>query len=104
MLTKQKIIQTLCENKVVENIVLKKINFLDIDLKYDLIQEVYLILLEKDENKIIDSYINNKLLNYVKRIIYLTINSKTSPFYFKYLKYNQNKTEINEIFTEFREF
>ena len=61
-----------------------KVNLMDAD---DLEQEIYMILLEYNKNKIIELYNNNQLKYFIVGIIQRQYNSKTSPFYKKYKKY-----------------
>lgn len=55
--------------------------------KDDLIQEVYMILLEYREDKIIEMYEKKQLKFFIVRIIQNQYNSNNSPFYKKYKKY-----------------
>ena len=56
----------------------------DID---DLVQEVYVILLEYKPEKIIELWENKQLKFFIVGIIKRQYHSKTSPFYKKYKKY-----------------
>lgn len=58
----------------------------DID---DLTQEVYLILMEYDSNKIIELWDNKQMKFWLVRVITNQYFSKNSPFYKKYKKYYQ---------------
>ena len=53
----------------------------------DLIQEVYIILLEYSPNKIIELYEKKQLKFFIVGIIRRQYYSNTSPFYKKYKKY-----------------
>lgn len=55
----------------------------------DLEQEVYMILLEYDKDKIVELYERKQLKYFIVGIISRQYNSKTSPFYKKYKKYYQ---------------
>lgn len=90
------LLRELCENiRVSSN---------DID---DLMQEIYLILLEYDRDKLIELYEKKQLKFFMVRIIQNQYNSKTSPFYRKYKKYykyidgnyvnDENKVEDDEL-------
>lgn len=89
------LLRELCENiRVSSN---------DID---DLMQEIYLILLEYDRDKLIDLYEKKQLKFFMVRIIQNQYNSKTSPFYRKYKKYykyidgnfinNENNEDVDD--------
>lgn len=82
-----KIMTEVYEKKIIRNILENmRVSSTDID---DLEQEVYMILLDYDKDKIIEMY-NKKQLNYFcVGIIRRQYNSKTSPFYKKYKKYYQ---------------
>lgn len=79
-------------NKIINNIGVQS------DLKDDLSQEIYLILLEYDKDKL-QEMINNKQINFfVSRIITNQYNSKTSVFFKKFKKPMLNKLKtIDDI-------
>lgn len=90
-------IDKICNDGIVESI----IKNLGVSPKYvdDLTQEIYLILLEYDREKIIEMY-NNKQLNFfLTRIIKNQINSVTSPFYRKYRKFYELTDENKNNYT-----
>lgn len=72
----------------------------DID---DLIQEIYIILLEYNKDKLIDLYNKKQLRYFLVGIIQRQYHSSTSPFYKKYKKYYTlvdenyiNNVEVND--------
>lgn len=68
------------------------------DMKDDLAQEIYLILLEYDQDKLQEMINNNQIKFFISRIITNQYNSKTSIFYKKYKKPLINKLKtIDEI-------
>lgn len=82
---------------IIENM---RVSRLDAD---DLEQEIFMILLEYDKDKIIELYEKKQLRYFIVGIIQRQYNSKTSPFYKKYKKYYSivdanvlNNDEINE--------
>lgn len=80
-----KIITEVYEKEIVKEIISNmKVNLMDAD---DLEQEIYMILLEYNKNKIIELYNNKQLRYFIIGIIQRQYNSKTSPFYKKYKKY-----------------
>lgn len=92
--TKDEVIEELSRNKVVEEIILNVAGEMGFDEK-DLAQDIYLDLLNKDEEKLI--HMSDKELKYfLARIVVNNICSKTSPFYYKYKK-NTHYTTIDEI-------
>lgn len=92
-LAKEKTVETLCTNMGVEQA------YLD-----DLIQEIYLILLEYDEGKMIKMYERKQLKFFIVRIIMNQYFSRNSPFYKKYKLYDQRQDYNKEIETEEDEF
>ena len=85
-------IRELCNNM--------KVNQNDID---DLVQEIYVILLEYKENRIIEMYEKKQLKFFLVGVIQRQYFSSTSPFYKKYKKYYSivdgnfaNNEEVND--------
>jgi hypothetical protein len=85
-------IRELCENM--------RVSSADID---DLVQEIYLILLEYDNEKVINMYNNKQLKFFLVGIIQRQYHSVTSPYYKKYKKYYSlidantiNNSELND--------
>lgn len=79
------IVGRIAEEKRVEKIV-DNINNI-VRNKEDLIQEIYMVLLEYDEEKLRTLYDNNQLNFFLVRIIKNQYFSRTSPFHRKYRKY-----------------
>lgn len=88
-LYKTNIITELCEN----------IGVLPKDMD-DFTQEIYLILLEYNEEKLIEIYNKNQLKFFIVRIIQNQYNSKNSPFYMKYKRYSQRASELTQDIIE----
>ena len=96
-----KIIAEICEKGIIREIIDNmRVSAIDAD---DLEQEVYMILLEYDKDKIVQMYEKKQLKYFIIGIIQRQYNSKTSPFYKKYKKYYTivdanvlNNEEINE--------
>lgn len=75
-LAKDKVVENLCRNIGVCS------NYID-----DLVQEVYLIMLEYDQEKLKQIYEKGEINYWLTRIIMNQYCSNTSPFYKKYRKY-----------------
>lgn len=96
-----KILNELEENNTIREICNNmKVSQNDID---DLVQEIYVILLEYKENKIIEMYEKKQLKFFIVGIIQRQYYSNTSPFYKKYKKYYSivdgnfvNNEEVND--------
>lgn len=56
------------------------------DLYRDCLSELILVLGEMDEGRLIELNNNKQLVPYCCKVIYLSFNSPTSPFYKKYIK------------------
>ena len=94
---KYKIIDEISKDKVVEEIAYNIGDRGDEDLK-DLIQDIYINLLEKEDNLIETLYNTNQLKFYIIRMVVNNIHSKNSPYYTKYKKDKINKVKIEELY------
>lgn len=80
-----KIIAEVCTSGMIREMIDNmRVSPIDAD---DLEQEIYMILLEYDKNKIVELYNKKQLRYFIVGIIQRQYNSKTSPFYKKYKKY-----------------
>ena len=86
------IVDKLARNRVVEDMI-KNMNIND--YPDDLAQEIYLILLEYDKDKIEDIYNKNQINFFISRIITNQAFSKNSPFYLNYKKWDFNKEDLD---------
>lgn len=94
---KYKIIDEISKDKLVEEIVYNIGSKDDEDLK-DLIQDIYINLLEKEDSLIENLYSTNQLKFYIIRMVVNNIHSKNSPYYTKYKKDKINKIKIEELY------
>ena len=94
---KYSIIDEISKNKIVEEIVYNIGSKDDEDLK-DLIQDIYINLLEKEDNLIETLYNENQLKYFIIRMVVNNIHSKNSPYYTKYKKDKINKVKIEELY------
>ena len=86
------IVDKLARDRVVEDMI-KNMNIND--YPDDLAQEIYLILLEYDKEKIEDIYNKNQINFFISRIITNQAFSKNSPFYLNYKKWDLNKEDLD---------
>lgn len=86
------IVDKLARNRVVEDMI-KNMNIND--YPDDLAQEIYLILLEYDKDKIEEMYNKNQINFFISRIITNQAFSKNSPFYLNYKKWDFNKEDLD---------
>ena len=94
---KYKIIDEISKDKLVEEIVYNIGDKGDEDLK-DLIQDIYINLLEKEDDLIENLYSTNQLKFYIVKMVVNNIHSKNSPYYTKYKKDKINKVKIEELY------
>lgn len=95
-----KIVSKIAEERIVENIISNIYkNSNDEDLK-DLSIDIYLELLEKDEDCLLGIYERGQINYYITRIVLNNINSKTSRYYYLYKKNKSVTTPIDESNTE----
>ena len=107
-MTKWEIVDELSKNNIVEKIVFKLLSSSrnPFDCPEDLIQDIYLILLNSDENLIVALYNKGELGFYILRISRNQLLSKNSPYYTKYIKFRAKSDDLtqaaNTIFEEDR--
>ena len=89
-MTKNEIISIIAKERMVETAI-ANIAKTNSDVLKDLSQEIYLDLLEKDEQKIVKLYESNQIRFFVVRMILNNLFSKNSPFYQTFKK-NTNAT------------
>ena len=94
---KYSIIDEISKDKLVEEIVYNIGSKDDEDLK-DLIQDIYINLLEKEDSLIETLYNTNQLKFYIVKMVVNNIHSKNSPYYTKYKKDKINKVKIEELY------
>ena len=91
-MTKNEVVEIIAKERLVEQICSNIAKSADCDdtLK-DLSQEIYLDLLSKDEEKIVNLYETNQIRFFVVRMVTNNLFSKNSPFYQTFKK-NANLT------------
>lgn len=99
MKTKQDVIDTIAKQRVVEGIV-KNIagdtfNREEYNLN-DLSQDIYVDLLSKNDDKIVEMYNNDQLKFFITRIVLNNVYSKNSPYYSKYKKLLKKSNNIDD--------
>lgn len=93
------VVNELARKKLVESII-KKINRAEQPRNLqDLAQDIYLQLLTKNTDKIIELYQNKQLKFYITRIVLNNICSNTSPYYTKYKKNIDNIDDLSSTDT-----
>lgn len=97
-MTKNDVIEELLKDGVVEKIVFKLLSSSKnrFDAPDDLIQDIYLLLLEKEDELVISLYNKNQLGFYLLKIARNQLLSKNSPYYTKYIKFRAQSDDISE--------
>lgn len=97
-MTKNEVIEELSKEGIVEKIVYKLLSSSKnrFDAPDDLIQEIYLLLLEKEDELVISLYNKNQLGFYLLKIARNQLLSKNSPYYTKYIKFRAQSDEITQ--------
>ena len=97
-MTKYEIIDELSKNATVEKIVNKLVSSSKnrFDFPDDLIQDIYVLLLEKDEDLIVNLYNKGELGFYLLKVVRNQLLSKNSPYYTKYIKFRAISDDITQ--------
>ena len=97
-MTKVEIIDELSRTNTVEKIIynLLPASKNQFDCPDDLIQDIYVLLLEKDDKLIIDLYNKGELGFYLLRIAKNQLLSANSPYFYKYIKFRANSDDITQ--------
>lgn len=97
-MTKNEVVSIIAKEKVVEQICSNIAKSADCDdtLK-DLSQEIYLDLLSKDEEKIVNLYETNQIRFFVVRMVTNNLFSKNSPFYQVFRKNTNATVNIDDL-------
>lgn len=97
-MTKNEVIEELSKEGIVEKIVYKLLSSSKnrFDAPDDLIQDIYLLLLEKEDELVISLYNKGEIGYYLLRIARNQLLSKNSPYYTKYIKFRAYSDEITQ--------
>ena len=95
---KTEIINQIASEHLIEKIVYKISNQRS-DYLQDLINDIYLSLLEKPDEKVEELYETATLPFFIIRMVKNNLQSTHSPYYRNYCVWEQNKSQLNESFT-----
>ena len=97
-MTKWEIIDELSRSNTVEKIIYKLLptSKNQFDCPDDLVQDIYVLLLEKDDDLIINLYNKGELGYYLLRIAKNQLLSANSPYFYKYIKFRAQSDDISE--------
>ena len=107
-MTKYEVINIIAREHLVERIVNKLLSSSKnpFDCPEDLIQDIYLLLLQKDDDLIVNLYNKDEIGFYLLKIARNQLLSKNSPYYTKYIKFLAKSDDLtqaaNTIFEEDR--
>lgn len=104
-MTKYEVVDIIAREHLVERIVNKLLSSSKnpFDCPEDLIQDIYLLLLQKDDDLIVNLYNNGEIGFYLLKIARNQLLSANSPYYTKYIKFRSKSddlTQANTIPTE----
>ena len=97
-MTKYEIIDELSRTNTVEKIIFKLLSCSKnpFDCPEDLIQDIYLLLLQKDDDLIVNLYNKGELGYYLLKIAKNQLLSANSPYYQKYIRFQSHSDELDK--------
>ena len=97
-MTKYDVLDIIAREHLVDRIVNKLLSSSKnpFDCPEDLIQDVYLLLLQKDDNLIVNLYNNGEIAYYLLRVVRNQLLSKNSSYYYKYIKLGAQSDDLTQ--------
>ena len=97
-MTKYEVINIIAREHLVEKIVTKLLSSSKnpFDCPEDLIQDVYLLLIEKSDKLIVDLYERGELGYYILKVVRNQLLSVNSKYYYTYIKFGANSDELEK--------
>ena len=97
-MTKYEVINIIAREHLVERIVNKLLSSSKnpFDCPEDLIQDIYLLLLQKDDDLIVNLYNKGEIGFYLLKIARNQLLSANSPYYQKYIRFKSQSDDISE--------
>ena len=97
-MTKYEVINIIAREHLVERIVNKLLSSSKnpFDCPEDLIQDIYLLLLQKDDDLIVNLYNKDEIGFYLLKIARNQLLSKNSPYYTKYIKFLAKSDDLTQ--------
>lgn len=98
-MTKYEVINIIAREHLVDRIVNKLLSSSKnpFDCPEDLIQDIYLLLLQKDDDLIVNLYNKGEIGFYLLKIARNQLLSANSPYYTKYIKFGANSDELEKV-------
>lgn len=97
-MTKSDVLDIIAREHLVDRIVNKLLSSSKnpFDCPEDLIQDVYLLLLQKDEDLIVNLYNKGEIGYYILKVVRNQLLSKNSPYYQKYIRFQSISDDITQ--------
>ena len=97
-MTKCDVVEKLYKDGTVDRIIYKLLSSSKnpFDCPEDLIQDIYLLLLQKDDDLIVNLYNKDEIGYYLLKIARNQLLSKNSPYYQKYIRFQSNSDDITQ--------
>ena len=97
-MTKCDVVEKLYKDGTVDRIIYKLLSSSKnpFDCPEDLIQDIYLLLLQKDDDLIVNLYNKGEIGFYLLKIARNQLLSKNSPYYQKYIRFQSNSDDITQ--------
>ena len=97
-MTKSDVLDIIAREHLVERIVNKLLSSSKnpFDCPEDLIQDVYLLLIEKDEDLIVNLYNKGELGYYILKVVRNQLLSVNSKYYYTYIKFGSHSDDITQ--------
>lgn len=97
-MTKYEVVDIIAREHLVERIVNKLLSSSKnpFDCSEDLIQDVYLLLIEKSDKLIVDLYERGELGYYILKVVRNQLLSVNSKYYYTYIKLGANSDDITQ--------
>ena len=97
-MTKYDVLDIIAREHLVDRIVTKLLSSSKnpFDCPEDLIQDIYLLLLQKDDDLIVNLYNKDEIGFYLLKIAKNQLLSSNSPYFYKYIKFRAQSDDISE--------
>ena len=97
-MTKSDVLDIIAREHLVDRIVNKLLSSSKnpFDCPEDLVQEIYLLLLQKDDDLIVNLYNKGELGYYILKVVRNQLLSTNSPYYQKYIRFQAISDDITQ--------
>lgn len=97
-MTKYDVLDIIARDHLVEKIIFKLLpcSKNPFDCPEDLIQDIYLLLLQKNDDLMVNLYNKGEIAYYLLRVVRNQLLSVNSPYYQKYIRFKSQSDDISE--------